>query len=328
MERTNPFQVLYDICNKEDFALKISRIKDFPIIIDIELTNRCNLNCLMCPTGTGSIKRPQGFMSEAVYDKVMDELRGRNIGLRFIRWGEPFLHPSSVAYIEKAKRNGILCHVNTNGHLLNRSMMRRLVALPLDSIKFSFQGVDAESYHAMRQGNGDFQSLIEKIKELCILRGDATLPFIHVASTITYESQEKVAAFKEMMDPFADFISVGRTKMEHISVEDSGLDVKAKETIREMQARQSLVKVHLKQCPEVFDKLSINWDGTVTACCSDYDGKMIVGDLKDATLEEIWNGKALHHIRKILGARDYDKLELCRTCYDCMGLQSDSNKVV
>ena len=83
--RKNPFNEIYAQLNGNDGDF------DFPVCIDMELTNNCNLHCLFCPTGTGMSTRNKGFMAEEVFQKLLDNLRGRRVGLRFSRWGEPTL---------------------------------------------------------------------------------------------------------------------------------------------------------------------------------------------------------------------------------------------
>lgn len=69
-------------------------------------------------------------------------------------------------------------------------------------------------------------------------------------------------------------------------------------------------------------KLSINWDGKVTACCSDYDNELIVGDLSEETMQEVFWGRKMQGIRAILSEDGYDKLPLCRDCYQYIELQT------
>jgi len=70
-------------------------------------------------------------------------------------------------------------------------------------------------------------------------------------------------------------------------------------------------------CPEVFDKLSIDWDGKVSACCGDYDNFMVVGDIGNGAvdLKTVWNhSKKLKEYRKKLANHDYKGLALCQRC--------------
>lgn len=317
--RENPFKRIYDICNQGNSREKLNHLPEFPIYIDIELTNSCNFNCLMCPTGTGTVKRQTGFIKDKVFFKVLDEIKEYNTPVRFIRWGEPTLHPKWLQYIREVKKQDMLCHINTNGSLLNSSSIKEIVDIKLDSIKFSFQGVSRKSYKEMR--NKDYyKSLLKKIAELYKARGEKELPYIHVSTTITYESKEEVDAFKKEMQNIVDLVTVGRTVLEHIDVDRVKLKGEALETLKWLKEQESVVKVHT-ECPEVFDKLSINWDGTVSACCGDYDNKMIVGNVMENSLKEIWVSEKMNLYRKMLANMEHDKLELCKSCYDYHGIQ-------
>jgi radical SAM protein with 4Fe4S-binding SPASM domain len=68
------------------------------------------------------------------------------------------------------------------------------------------------------------------------------------------------------------------------------------------------------ECPEVYDKLSIDWDGRVSACCGDYDRIMTVGDVKAQSLKEIWQGNKIKHYRTLLADFRHAELPLCKNC--------------
>ncbi len=294
---------------------------DFPVCIDIELTNHCNFKCLMCPCGTGVMRRAKGFMDKETFDKIITEIKDTGTALRFIRWGEPLLHKDLLSYIKKVKENGIICHINTNASLLTEDISKKLIDLELNSIKLSFQGVDEHSYEQMRI-NGDFNQIIQNIKQLHELRGDKEFPYIHAATTTTYESAKQIAIFKEKMNKICDLVTIGKTKLEHIEEDETALNRREKGVLLELKQKQSLQKKRFNTCPEVFGKLSINWNGDVSACCMDYDNKMILGNIHKASLSEIWASPLLESYRKILGEKRFEELELCRECYDYMGIQA------
>ncbi len=317
--RLNPFKPIYVECNRGNSKQKLDNLPIFPRCIDIELTNFCNFNCLMCPTGTGSHQRKKGMMSDAIYYKIIDEIRGYKTPLRFIRWGEPTLHHNLIKYLRLAKENNILIHINTNGKLLDRKMMLQLIDIPLDSIKFSFQGVDNKSYREMRNIDYYF-TLLKKIKALYELRGSNLYPFIHIATTITYETRDQVKAFKDEVAKFTDLVTVGRTILEHIDTSMTKLSEQEKETLNLLKQKESIIKKYT-ECPEIFDKLSIDWDGSVTACCGDYDNKMVVGNILKNSLVELWTSDKMNFYRQMLAEMRHDELDLCRTCYDTMSLR-------
>jgi radical SAM protein with 4Fe4S-binding SPASM domain len=316
----NPFAPIYQACNAGNSAHKLGNLPDFPHLIDIEMTNTCNFRCLMCPTGTFAQKRRKGFMTPEVFHKVLEELAPTKTPLRFIRWGEPLMHPNIVEFIAAAHAKGLLTHINTNGSKLDEAFIRALIDAGLDSLKFSFQGVDRKSFGEMR--NTDFfDALVETIRLTSRIRGEAKRPYLHVSTTITYESKEQVATFKELITPLVDLVSVGRTVLEHLDLDTVRLRPHELEQLRALKDQESVVRQH-PECPEVFDKMSINWDGTVTACCGDSDNKMLIGDVRSQSLAEIWRSDALNHYRQMLAEMRHDELPLCKTCYDYHGLQT------
>lgn len=319
--RENPFKDIYRKCDLGNAFEKIENLSDFPDIIDLELTNTCNFKCLFCPTGTRSIKRNQGIMSDEIFYKIINETKKYDTAIRFIRWGEPLVHPKLIEYIKYIKKvSNSIVHINTNGSLLSEELMKEFINIPLDSIKFSFQGVDKKSYEEMRNIKF-YNELLDKVKKLYELRGEQDKPYIHVSTSITYETPIQVENFKNELSKYTDLVTVGRTIMEYIDVDKIRLSEEEKNIFRKLKEQESVVKVHPDICPEVYHKLSINWDGTVTACCSDYDGKMIIGNINDKSLAEIWKTSKMNEYRRRLAENRFDDFELCSKCYDYAELQ-------
>ena len=231
----DPFKHIYDMCNR------VKETASAPWLLDIELTNNCNLKCDRCPTGMGTCKRPKGFMSGNVFHKILD--KPDVIAIRFVRWGEPTLHPRLYDWIAEARDKGIITHINTNGILLD---VEEVLDCGLHSIKFSLHGQDVS----------------EKIDALYLREPH---PYITVTD---YETM------RDLTEPAKEY----------------------------------------KPCPEVFCKISIDWDGKVTACCGDYDRIMTIGDVKENTLKEIWNCEKMNYYRKMLTDFRHAELPLCRCC--------------
>jgi len=317
--RKNPFNEIYAQLNGKDGNF------DFPVCIDVELTNNCNLHCLFCPTGTGVSIRNKGFMTDEVFLKIICDIKGEKIGLRFSRWGEPTLHPKIINFLTMAKKDGHLLHLNTNGQLLNERFVEDLVNIGLDSIKFSFQGVDEKSYQEMRQ-DSNFKKLVENIKTMYLIRGERMFPYIHISTTTTYETDEEIKKFKDEINPYCDLVTSGKTKLEHIEIEKTRLNKEQKELLSELKNKESMAEERLKKCPEVFGKVSIDWDGQITACCSDYNREMIIGDIKEDRLYDIFHNDIANKYREMLRKNEFEKIPHCNRCFDLMSIQG-KNKI-
>ena len=210
--------------------------------------------------------------------------------------------------------------MNTNGSLLNENEISKLLEIKLDSLKFSFQGTNEKTYSEMRYGQS-YSKLVDTVKLFHKLRGNRPYPYLHITTTITYETPEMIKAFTDELSPFVDSIGIGHTNLTHISSEQTKLPAEAKILLDDLKNQQTISKEY-RRCNEVYDKLSINWDGSVTCCCGDYDNYMIVGNLNESSLQEIWqNSQQLKYYRLMLSEFRHNELPLCKTCYDTIALR-------
>lgn len=325
MERINSFVDIYKKCNNGNNKEKYDLIRygkvSLPRYIDVELTNLCNFKCCFCPTGTKSMQRIKGFMPDAVIEALLSSIKKYHIaGVRFIRWGEPTMHPKYIETIEKVKDAGAAVHINTNGSLLDEAQIKKLIDMGLDSIKFSFQGADEGTYNEMREG-GDYNRLLETVRLMYRLRGDRPYPYIQISTTLTGETIEQINNFKHDIEGCCDYYNIGYTKLNHLNVGDMKIDEKEKEKIRQLQQREKTHHIYSEVCPEAFDKLSVNWNGDVTLCCEDYDGYLIIGNILDMDLKQLFNSNAANQYRDIIAERQYTRIKCCKICYQTVPLQ-------
>src|SRR3990167_10235450 len=100
----------------------------FPNSIDIELTNACNLNCIMCPRTT-SMQRPIGMMDFDLFQKIVDEaVKYGTKAFSLHVFGESLLYPKifeAISYIKNKDKN-ISITLSTNGTLLNHNKNTQL----------------------------------------------------------------------------------------------------------------------------------------------------------------------------------------------------------
>ena len=259
-------------------------------------------------------------MQEDVVNVIVDNVKKYNIpGVRFIRWGEPTLHPHYLEIMEKVKNAGALIHINTNGSLLDEDKIKEMLRIKLDSIKFSFQGADEGTYNEMREG-GDYKKLLSMVKSMNDLRGNLLYPFIQISTTLTGETVEQVTGFKKDVEEICDFYNIGYTKLNHLDVESMKIDEKEKDKIRHLQENEKIHHVYHDTCSEASDKLSINWNGDITLCCADYDNFMVIGNILDMDIKELFNSNAARNYRKIIADKQYGRIKCCSECYETVPL--------
>lgn len=277
-----------------------------PREIFVEPTNHCNLKCVMCPQSRG-IKKSKGYMDIELYRKIVHEAKNFNLRrLNLFFGGESLLHPGITEMITIAREAGIFVRLHTNGALLNRQFSRKILLSGLDMISFSFDGETKEQYETMRR-NTTYEQTLSAIKEFLLERQalGKKIPFVQVQVIKDYDPALKEphvsAEFKKVfegleVDNFSAiwFLSFG----EHLN--------------------NSIYKYpkgrYYQPCRQLWSRFAVSWDGLAAACCIDLDGENVIGDAKRETLPNIWNGKAMARMRRLMVEKRFAELSPCRSC--------------
>lgn len=268
-------------------------IGDFPLHLDIESTNNCNLRCPMC--GRNWMKEKIGYMNFELFTEIIDE--GAKYHLPSIKLnyrGEPLLHPGLSKMVKYAKKKGILeVQFNTNGLLLNEKKAKEFIEAGLDRIIFSFDGATKETYEKIRRGS-NFERVIENIKNLVRLREERGLerPLVRVQMVKMEENKKEIEDFIQLWLPIANRVAV--------STERNPLGTKK--------------KIEHFPCPQIWQRLMICWDGEVRMCCGDWYGEIVLGNVKETNIYNIWHGKKMNWVRKLHSQGNFNKIPVCARC--------------
>lgn len=134
------------------------------------------------------------------------------------------------------------------------------------------------------------------------------------------ETVNQVENFKRDIENICDYYNIGYTKLNHLNVDNMDISDEEKEKIKILQQHEKLNKVYSYLCNEAFDKLSINWNGDVTLCCADYDNFLIVGNIMDMDLKQIFTSNAADSYRDMIANRQYSRIKCCSNCYQTVPL--------
>ncbi|MDH4128448.1 MAG: spiro-SPASM protein [Spirochaetota bacterium] len=132
-------------------------MRSVPAYIEIEITNSCNCECIICPR-THLMKREIQNMSLDKYKAIVNELKSfcDDISIAFTFMGEPTLHPKLFDMIEfTLKIPKITLIIETNGILLNKEMINRLAEFNNDKliIIVALDSPNDELYQKLRSVN-------------------------------------------------------------------------------------------------------------------------------------------------------------------------------
>ncbi len=284
------------------------RMLPFPQAVHIEITNRCNLKCVMCPHPT--MTRTQGQMSEELFRKIIAEISGHRLLLENVAimgLGEPMLHTDFERLVTIAAEAGVPnLYVSTNGTALTEKRAQRLVEDgALGRLIISLDGATKETYEAVRIG-GRFDLVMENTMR--VLRIKRALgrrkPVVTLQILTMPRTRHEIDEFVSRWEPElgdGDEILIKEVDTFGGLVDDLRLDAE----------REPVQRI---PCRMLWKDMSIAWDGKVTVCCKDVYYQLTVGDANTQSLEEIWNAPKWNAYRRLHTSGEWDRIHPCDVC--------------
>lgn len=277
------------------YFLKSSTTNHLPTNLQIELTNVCNLNCVMCPTQKQTRKR--GFLSKEDFAKILDSYGASLEILDFDFMGETLIHPEYDWFIQEAKKRGIKTAVSTNATFLTKEHSQRIIDSGLDHLIISIDDVQAGKYDEIRKG-AKISTVFANTKQFLEMNQGkvfTVIQKIHMSvnknSTWSYiEEMLPLGANIVRLKPFRD---LDHTK-KHLRT-------------------SSIKNVEKIQCPYLWRVPIVTWDGKLVPCSVDYDASVVLGELPE-NLSEAWNGEKFQAMRQMHIDGRKEEIDICRGC--------------
>jgi radical SAM protein with 4Fe4S-binding SPASM domain len=275
---------------------------DFPLEVSLELTNYCNVRCVICPVP--NLRRKRGFVDEAVFKRIVEDI-SCEAGFLFLPqgFGELLLHGKCFQLLDFAHSMKIQpISVVTNGMLLHEKNILRLINT-VDGILVTIDGITAKTYESIRV-NSSFEKVTKNVEKFLEIRGDKESPHLVLRIIKMKETEEEIRPFYEHWSK-----KIGKGDMIHVAhFNDWAGSVKDRSITNTPTPRDR------RPCRRLWNTLIIYYDGRVSPCCFDAEGDLIVGDILNQRLKEIWNGTPLRNLRDLHYTHHFKDIPLCSKC--------------
>jgi len=285
------------------------RLDNFPTKIQIQTQSLCNSECIMCPYKDVYKKLPQGKMDKELFEKIITECSKHKIKkiVPFLM-AEPILDNDIFYYIDFIKKRipKSVIEISTNGTALTKQKAESLAKSKVDMVVFNFQGIDKKSYEETMVGL-NYEKTLENINYYLSLEKPHK-PVIRIIALIGALSEEKTKKFINYWEKRGQMVELHRI---HNRAGNLNTDKVSYETTNIKRVYGCEQERHLKWFHILFN-------GDVILCCQDWERNTILGNIKNNTIESIWNSEKYKNIRKLV-ANSTNQNFICNKCFFGIG---------
>jgi len=326
--------------------------------VHLELTNACEFNCRFCPKD--EMTRTYGYIDTNLAKRAITEIGEKKVceKITFHVMGEPTLHRNFFEILDHARKERVNVGLTTNGASLGRHIGKRLIDYDLYQLDVSIQTPDEASFKLREAGSLGFEDYIGGILKFFSeykKRGYNTIIKFRFMNTRFQKKglEQKrgpvrlISSTKQLREMFCHWAD---RIYDILGVEEEKRIPAFRKINKLVSYKWNVVEIHpnvffetyvLNEWGNAFDSedvreawggycfgmrdhFSILHNGDVILCCIDYDGRTVIGNINDASLEEILSSAQLGEIMK-----GFKRFQLVHPhCKQCLGSQSFTSWLV
>ncbi len=265
------------------------------LVVDVELTNRCNATCTFCPRDN----MPQmGHMSRENFYSTVKRIAdaGPDHVISFCGTGEPSIHPHFGEFVEYAAKSGLQTQLTTNASRLTRDISEKIVSAGIKRINFSITGIDdvyeriyGLSFAPVRKNILDF---VEAADGRCIIN----------INLVDYEKYEADLDLKAVRQYWKD-LGIEKFSVMRITNRAGAISMAGgtgESYAEAVTANQAILAKHDLNglCAIAFDTFHIGWDGQYFLCCHDWKHEAPFGHVATHSIAEVYEMKKRYFSEK------------------------------
>lgn len=301
-----------------------------PVSLMIELTNHCQLKCVICAREYEWGKQMDvGHMDFEKFKKIIDEnyIYLDRIGLTGL--GETLLYPKiveAVNYIE-SKNKGILIFVSTNAYQANAPELVKKIADKIDTLQISLDGIGS-TFEEIRK-KSKFDRYYSNLKEISKLNHKSRM-------SVKFNMVVFRNNYKEMINviELANELAIQEIYFNTFNLVANNFDLSEYKFYNTKEFRQEFKKAltrakqlgiyvgysdldapkGFKYCRYPWDDFYITWDGYSVPCCAKPFPKVLnFGNVFEEGLLPVLNSEKFQAFRRM--SKENKTPNFCKRCH-------------
>lgn len=274
---------------------------DYPKVIEVQFHNKCNSNCLICPYNDMNYSYEN--MTDQLFKKLLNEIDESKLK-RIIPYlnNEPFL---DINFIDKVKRirnkfKKIEIEISSNVSMIKEEDIIEMCNLNITELRLSVFGYEKDTYNKMMPCL-NYEKNFEKLRMISTImsKTDTIISIVMIDNSEINDQEfidmEKIC--KELGFKFERWGFLDRS--DNVTYKSNNIYNK---DVSYCEQNRPLERMHILS------------DGRVIFCCQDWSHSLVVGNINNNTISEVWNSDIYNNARNSLCDKEKDSPMICKKC--------------
>lgn len=276
-------------------------MSDYPKVIEIQFHNKCNSNCLICPYKDMNYSYKK--MTNELFEKFLNEIDESKLK-KIIPYlnNEPFL---DVDFINKVKRirnkfKKLEIEISSNVSMIREEDIIEMSHLDITELRLSVFGYKKDTYNRIMPYL-NYEKTFEELKKISnIMSKSNTIISIVMIDNGEIDEQEFIDMKKMCNELGFNFERWGfLDRSDNVTYKSNNV---YNEDVSYCEQNRPLERMHILS------------DGRVIFCCQDWAHSLVVGNINDNTISEVWNSSIYNDARNSLYIKEKDSPLICKKC--------------
>jgi radical SAM protein with 4Fe4S-binding SPASM domain len=287
-----------------------------PVVYNIETTNACNMRCEMCPRTT-RMTRAVKTIDKNLFVKIVEQLNPFSEDLweeweKFVYseynipkntmsenhfflyiipkviqlhgYGDPLLDKNMGEHIRLLSEKGFSSYFSCNPANINIDKTVEMFENGLNYIKYSIESTDDKLHKQVRGKASNFTESYDKICELLRAKEKHGYNTTIVITMLDLNRPSQKEDYKKLKHAFRNF--------------DVYIYMKSEDQQWYRKDYHGTKSVHWSEiCKHPWMSTTIKSNGDVAMCMEDYNNEIVLGNVQNENLYDIWNGEKYRKFR-------------------------------
>lgn len=230
-------------------------------------------------------------MQMDLFNKVIDESRQFIKHCYLSNWGEPTLNKNLPHMVRKVKEFATV-DIATHGLGIDEEMAEAIAEA--DTLSVSIDGTDQETYEKYRVG-GKLDEAMRGLKLLVKKCGHK----VNWTYVVFKNNEHQIPEAQRLADEIGANIGFKPPLFWDRSKMDAQMPTADKyRRYQRVNGEWKLKADPLKSCREFWNTVYVIPNGNVLTCCYDGNAEWVMGNVKESSLLDVWNGENYQAARK------------------------------